>query len=296
MHRLFLLLFAVSAFAQNRPLQGVIDIHVHSDPDSMARKIDALEMARLARDEGMRAIVLKNHYAPTAQLAYVVGKTTPGIEVFGAIALNRSLGGLNPEAIEHAANTHGGNLKIVWMPTWDAQNDVTFRKLSTPFVPISKNGALLPETLEVIKTIAKHKLVLATGHSSPQEDLMLVREAKRLGVEKIVVTHPLLNVVSMTIPQMQEAVKMGAYVEFCVNQVLPTVSAETRIDPKDYVKAMRAVGVEHAIVSGDLGQPQHPVHTEGWKQFFEILKKSGMTDAEIDTMARKNPAALLGIK
>src|SRR5215467_13158684 len=107
-------LLAVLAYAQNRPLAGVVDMHVHSDPDSMARKIDALDMARMARDEGMRAIVLKNHYAPTPTLAYAVGKVTPGIQVFGAIALNRALGGLNPEAIEQGFAVHGGNLKIVW--------------------------------------------------------------------------------------------------------------------------------------------------------------------------------------
>jgi hypothetical protein len=161
-------------------------------------------------------------------------------------------------------------------------------KARAPFVPVTRNGQPLPEVIEVFKTVAKHDLILATGHSSATEDLILVREAQKAGVKKIIVPHPLLNVVSTSIPQMQEAVKMGAYVEFCANQVLPTVSAETRIDPADYVKAIRAVGAEHAIVSGDLGQPQHPVHTEGWKQFLSILKKSGLTDREINLMAGKS--------
>jgi len=47
-------------FAQS--LNGVVDIHVHSDPDSVPRSIDAIEIAKLAKARGMRALLLKNHY------------------------------------------------------------------------------------------------------------------------------------------------------------------------------------------------------------------------------------------
>src|SRR5215472_11255478 len=109
-------------------LAGAIDIHVHSDPDSVARSIDAIDLARLAKQRGMRALVLKNHYESTAALAYIVRKEVPGIEVFGGIDLNRSVGGVNPAAIERMVLTKGGWGKVVWMPTFDNENQVRFSK------------------------------------------------------------------------------------------------------------------------------------------------------------------------
>src|SRR6266566_3669226 len=123
-----LLLLAFSAATSLAQLKGIVDIHTHGDPDSVPRKIDVLELARLAKSEGMRAIVLKNHYAPTAQLAYIVRQVVPGIEIYGAIALNRSVGGVNPAAVEQAAAFKGKYLRIVWMPTFDAENNVRFAR------------------------------------------------------------------------------------------------------------------------------------------------------------------------
>src|ERR1700720_3832280 len=87
-------LLACAAHGQT-PLNGVIDIHAHSDPDGTPRSIDALDLARLAQQRGMRGLVLKNHYESTASLAYIVRKEVPGIEIFGGIDLNRSVGGIN---------------------------------------------------------------------------------------------------------------------------------------------------------------------------------------------------------
>ena len=162
-------------------LTGVVDIHAHCDPDSIPRSIDAIDLARLARDRGMRGLVLKNHYDPTASLAYVVRKEVPGIEVFGGIALNRTVGGINPAAVEHLAAVKGGWGRVVWMPTYDAENQVRYSKENRPFVPVARNGELLPEVKEVLRIIAQHRLVLATGHSSAAEDLMLIRAAKSCG-------------------------------------------------------------------------------------------------------------------
>ncbi len=83
----FLLVFGavMTSLAQENPLAGVIDIHVHCAPDSSPRSIDAIDLARLAKSRGMRGLVLKNHYQPTASLAYVVRKEVPGIEVFGGV-------------------------------------------------------------------------------------------------------------------------------------------------------------------------------------------------------------------
>ena len=290
---LLLLSSAALCLAQ---LQGIVDIHVHSDPDGVTRKLDALDTARLAKEAGVRAIVLKNHWAPTAQLAYTVAKVVPGIEVLGGIALNRAVGGVNPEAVKQGAAFTGGKLRIVWMPTFDAENYVSFSKQDLPFAAVSRDGKLLPETIEVLQLIAKNKLVLATGHSSAAEDLMLVCEGRKQGIAQIVVTHPMDAPIHMSLAEMQEAARLGAYVELCGNAVLPTHPKDRQIPVAEYVKTIRAVGPEHIILSGDFGQTIHPPFPEAWKQFLDILSKAGIGSAEIDLMAKKNPAILLGLK
>ncbi len=288
-HLLLAALCAASALAQ---LQGVVDIHVHSDPDSMPRSIDALDAARLAAREGMRALLLKNHYAPTVQLAYIVSRAVDGVECYGGVVLNRSVGGVNPAAVEQMARFKGGRGKIVWMPTFDAENQVRVSKENRPFVSVSRRWQLLPEVREVLAIVAREKLALATGHSSPQEDLMLLREGRKAGITRMVVTHAVLSPVSMSVDQMQEAARLGAYIEFVYNALLPSATGgPTTFDA--YAKAMHAVGAEHCILSSDLGQAVNPVHTVGWKAYLEGLRKAGVTPAEIDLMARRNPARLL---
>jgi hypothetical protein len=289
---LLLLISGGMSFAQ---LQGIIDIHTHGDPDSAARKIDVLELAKIAKAAGMRGIVLKNHYTATVQAAYLVSEVVPGIEVFGAIALDRAVGGVNPEAVRQAAAFKGKKLRIVWMPTFDSENEVHVSKENRPFVSVQRDGKLLPETIEVLKIIAKENIVLATGHSSSAENLLLTREAKKLGITHIVLTHPMSWRTTMSIPDMQEAAKMGAYIELCGASVLPSQSAKERIPVAEYVKAIRAIGAEHIILSSDLGQAINPVHTEGWIQFLDILRKAGISNSDLDLMDKKNPAALLGL-
>jgi hypothetical protein len=55
----------------------------------------------------MRGIVLKNHYDPTGGLAYIVRKEVPGLEVFGGVDLNLTVGGINPAAVSHMAEVSG---------------------------------------------------------------------------------------------------------------------------------------------------------------------------------------------
>jgi len=285
-----LVFIAVTASAQT--LTGVVDIHVHSDPDSMPRSIDAIDAAKLARARGIRALVLKNHYEPTASLAYLVRKEVPGIELYGGIALNRTVGGVNPAAVERMTLVKGGWGRVVWMPTFDAENQVRFSKENRPFVSVSKNGSLLPEVKEVLALIAKNKLTLATGHSSPQENLLLIRAAKDLGIDRIVVTHAMLPPVKMTVEQMKQATAMGAYLEFVYNAL---IGPNRVFEMPQYAAAIRAVGPEHCILSSDLGQAGNPLHPDGLEAFFRGLRAQGFSVAEIDRMSKTNPARLLGL-
>jgi hypothetical protein len=292
--RLLLCLALLTLTAQGQSnLTGVIDIHAHTDPDSRPRSIDAMDLARMAKARGMRGLVLKNHYESTAAQAYIVRKEVPGLEIFGGIDLNLTVGGLNPAAVDHMVQMKGGWGRVIWMPTFDAENQVRDSKENRPFVSVAKNGRLLPEAQQVIALAAKHRLLLATGHSSAEEGLMIVREARRQGVQHVVVTHAMKSPIRMTIPQMQEAAREGAFIEFDYGGLLGT-RPELRIE--DYVKAIRQVGPASAILSSDLGQPGNPLHPDGLAAFFEALRKQGFSQAEIDLMSKTNPARVLGLQ
>jgi hypothetical protein len=281
------LVIAAPSMAQT--LTGAIDMHAHSDPDGTPRSIDAIDLARLAKSRGMRAIVLKNHYEPTASLAYLVRKEVPGIEIFGGISLDLTVGGVNPAAVEWMTKIKGGYGRVVWMPTYDSEHQATSSGQQRPFARVAKDGKLVPEAVQVISIIAKHNLVLETGHSSPAEALLLIREAKRQGVQSILVTHAMSPIVGMSIPEMQEAAKLGAYLEFV--WVRPGSDAA-----KNYVPAIRQVGPEFCVLSSDLGQAANPLHPDGLLAMYQYLKSQGFSESEIDRMAKANPAKLLGLK
>jgi len=139
-------------------------------------------------------------------------------------------------------------------------------------VRISQNGALLPETKRVIAVIAKQNLVLATGHPTAEEALLLVREGRDRGVKHMVVTHAMMQPIHMSDTQMLEAAKMGAYIEFVYNGLIGSYKEFTfqRLCSRDPY-----VGVDHCILSSDMGQPPNPLHTDGLKMFFDGLKQSG---------------------
>ncbi len=283
-------ILVAAAYAQ---LQGVVDIHCHQDPDSVPRSIDAVDLAKLAKQAGMRGLVLKNHYESTASLAYIVRKIVPGLEVFGGIDLNRSVGGINPAAIERMVLVKGNYGRVIWLPTFDAENQVRYSKENRPFVSVSRNGELLPEVREVIALSAKHNLTLETGHSSPAECLMVIREAKRAGVKNVIVTHGAIAPVHMTAAQMKEAAGLGAWIEFVYNAL---IGPNKEFAPADYAKMIREVGPAHCVLSSDLGQAVNPVHTVGLVAYFAAMEKAGITRADIELMSRTNPAKALGLQ
>ena len=273
-------------------LHGAIDVHVHSDPDNVPRSLDGIEAAKQARSKGMRAIVLKNHYDPTAGLAYLARKEAPGLEVFGGIDLNLTVGGMNAAAVEHLTQVAGGWGRLVWMSTFDAENQVRYSKENRPFVSVSRNGALLPETRAVIAAIAKHRLVLATGHVSAAEALLLVREGRQQGVAHMIVTHAMNAPVLMDVAQMQEAARLGAMIEF-VGGSLATADAPARMDR--FADVIRRVGAQFCIASSDLGQKGNALPVDGFAAFLRALRDRGLSAADVDRVAKQNPAALLDL-
>jgi hypothetical protein len=276
-----------------RDLRGAIDIHVHSLPDNVPRSLDGLEAARFAKDRGMRAIVLKSHFDPTAGLAFLARKAVPGIEVFGGVDLNLPVGGMNPHAVEHMARVSGGWGRMVWMSTFDSENQIRVNKSKAPFVRVSDNVTLLPETKAVIASIAKHSLVLASGHVSAQEALLMFEEGRRVGVRAMVATHGMSAPTSLTAEQARQAAALGAFIEF-TSGTLATANAQAKVDR--LASDIRAVGIDHGILSSDLGQAGNPLPADGYATYIEALRKKGFTDQELDRMAKQNPARLLGLQ
>jgi Family of unknown function (DUF6282) len=247
----------------------------------------------MARAHGMRAIVLKNHYDPTAGLAYMVRKQVGGVEVFGGIDLNLPVGGMNPAAVEHLTQVSGSYGRVVWMSTFDAENQVRYSQQVRPFVSVSKNDELLQATKDVVAVIAKHGLVLATGHVSSAEGLMLLREGKRQGLRHMVVTHAMNAPILMTVSQMQEAASQGAFIEFVGGSMrLPDAPARVQ----RFAEAIRTIGPQFCILSSDLGQKGNPLPADGFADFIAAMRERGFTDAELARMTKQNPATLLGLQ
>jgi Family of unknown function (DUF6282) len=277
----WLIALGLSATVSWAQLEGVVDVHAHVDPETIPRSVDAMDLARIARKEGMRAIVLKNHYIPTAPIAFLVAREVPGIQIFGGLVLNTPVGGINPAAVEQMAQLRGHYGRIVWMPTMDRDR-----------VPVSRDGKLLPEVLEVFKIMVRENLALATGHATPENTLLLIREARKMGIDRIVVTHP-IN--SMSLEQQQEAARMGAYLEYCYGTTLE-YAGKGRRTLAEYAKLMKALGPEHCIMSSDLGNAVNPVHPAGLKSYIAGMLEQGITEQEIDVMLRRNPAHLIGLE
>ena len=307
-------------------LKGAIDMHAHQDPDSFgpsygqaARSIDALDLYTRAKASGMRGFIIKGHLDQTAGLAYYMRKLHPDMEIFGGMGSNLTTGTkVNPWAITHMAEMKGGWGRIVWMPSWDSENSIHRLPRRPPAYvavaqckglafwinypkPCPDGGELLPEVKEALQIIAKAKtrdsngdLVLATGHNSPPEVKLIVKEAVRVGVRHIILTHPLLDIVDMTMEEIKETIAMGPeiYAEFtaffCNNSGRPEVV-------KRYVEGIRAAGVEHAFVSSDTGQLNSNWQPDALATCARVLRANGFTERELDLMFKINPAKILGI-
>ena len=289
------------ATISENPLAGAIDFHVHSGPDSFTRSVTDFEIARIAKAAGMRALVLKNHFTMTADRAWLAERAT-GMTCYGGIVLNRAVGGLNAEAVERMLTFTGNRAKVVWLPTFDAENHIRRFGEDRPFVSVVKDGKPVPELNPIFALIAKHNLVLETGHSSAEECLILIRAAKKAGVKKILITHAMADPIGMMIDQMKIAAELGAKLE-CVwlsnlqgpMSHLPSQRHWKHVSTEDYAKAIREVGVEHFVLSSDLGQYLNPIHTDGMKAFLLALKEAGFTKEELQKLASENAAELLDL-
>ena len=296
---LALLLLVSTAATQDAPvsLAGIIDFHTHAGPDSRPRSMDDIEAARQFKEAGLRGMVLKNHFTMTADRAALAMSQVEGVEIFGGVVLNRSVGGINPEMVRQMVAFEGGRGKVVWLPTFDAEfneyrvgpdGNMAEPSPTDQVVRVLEDGEPVAALVEVFSLIGEHDLVLATGHVLPEEVLSLIPAAKAQGVRHILVTHPFHQ--HATIDQMRQLAAAGAVMEldwFAVHRGSYSV--------QDYVQAIREVGAEHYLISSDFGQEGNPTHIDGLRAFVRALQGEGVSDDEVDLMARRNPARLLGL-
>jgi hypothetical protein len=275
-------------------LLGAIDLHAHYGPDSYPRQWDAFEIAALAQDRGLRAIVFKNHWSETASIAYLVRKHgAQGIEVFGAVTLDTPVGGLNPQAVRYLVDVTGGFGRIVWLPTHDSEHEVAYNRDQRPSVAVARDGVLLPETLAILALVAEHGLTLATGHVTPAETLMILAEARKRGVTRLIVTHPLLDpqFTWMSVAELREAVALGAIIEITAGSLFREGPGRERV-----LEAIRAIGPDRFFVASDSGLVGTPNHTDALVMAARVLRQNGFDERALDTMFKHNPANLLGLE
>ncbi len=287
------------------------DLHVHIAPDVMTRRIDDVSLAERFLDVGLAGFGLKSHYTSTAERAQVVERAVPGIDVIGTLTLNASVGGLNPLAVEIAARE---GARIVWLPTVDAvgeagardrvypegvhpplwariQRELRDQGLETPPVAVvDADGEPLPALLAVLSVVARHGLVLATGHLTRDEIFPVVDAAQAAGVRQIVITHPEFPTEDLSVEDQVALAERGAILERCF-----TTPHTGKCSWERVVEGIRATGAERNLLSTDLGQPKSPPVEDGLALFADRLLALGLAEDEIRTMTVVNSRALAGV-
>lgn len=273
----------------NDLLKGMYDLHVHTSPDVVPRKCSDLELAARLIDSGMAGCAIKNHYSDTAARAALLQEQFPQLRIAGGITLNRSVGGVNPDAVERSAQAGG---KLVWFPTLEARAYKRFHKeteLSRYLTVLDEDGKLLPQAAEVLETAAQYKLTVGTGHLSAREGMALVAEAARLGCQ-MVLTHADNPADQYTTEQQVEAVRQGALVEHCF-----FTTYYSRVSIEEIAAQIRAAGCDNVILTTDFGQPKSPYSDEGMAQYAELLLKQGFSQEELRRMTAENPKFLISM-
>lgn len=288
-------------------ITGAYDLHIHSAPDLLPRKMDDIDMAQRIINCGMAGYAIKSHFFCTAERATLINKLYPQCHAVGTVCLNNSFGGMNAVGLEMAAKA---GTKLVWFPTIDTNVSMTRTfnlppekrpywagvvqelidsgKKVTPIDVLDENGKILPEVIDVLDVIAKNNMILATGHLSVAENMALVTAAKERKVERIIITHPAWSVAPHTIEEQLELVAKGAYIEYCVNSVL-----SGRADFGRLLGMYKAIGCEHSIISTDLGQSKNMYPDEGLLKFCTMLVEAGVPEDDVRKSIVDNPRNLI---
>lgn len=278
-------------------LKGIVDLHVHSWPDIRERAYTDFELMEAAVRVGARAIVIKSHHGTTMNRASLVNEHNRIVHngdndftMFGGITLNYAIGGLNPVAVETGIKM---GAKIVWLPTTSAANHMA-KYGKTGGIKCVENGEVVPELLSILELVKKYDVILATGHISSEEIFVVVKKAKEMGIDKIVITHPEFWVVGLTHEEQVELVKKyDVYLERCFAQ--PMGNGVYKSNLEDNYEIIKKVGCNNVIVDTDGGQVENPHWEIAFEKYMQFLFDKGITKKELEIMTIKNASKLLGI-
>jgi hypothetical protein len=291
-------------------VRGAYDPHIHVAPDVVKRRISDVALARRFAELGLAGFGLKSHYTSTAERARVVSEAVPEVDTIGTITLNRAVGGLNPVAVEIAARE---GARIVWFPTVSSENEQHEVLAADPngkvpvwvrfelelrehgvvpaVVPVvDGGGALVPEAHEVLAVIARHDLVLATGHLSRDEIFTLVDGAVEAGVRRMVVTHPEFPSQRLSVEDQCALAERGALMERAF-----TTPYTGKCSWEQVFESSRAVGVDRTVWATDLGQVFNPPVEDGLALMADRFLEAGFGEEEVRTMAVTNTRLLAGV-
>lgn len=285
-------------------LAGAVDLHQHPGPSPFPRRMGIADAARDAAGAGFRAIVVKSHHQSMVTdilaLQPEVLSEIP-IEVYGGIALNHTVGGLNPFAVELALRMGG---RVVWFPTLASPAHIEHHRHTTTNFPTSQvqlrdnppihiaddDGRLRPEAREVLDVIAAEDAVLTCGHLGVHDTDLLIAGAREAGISRIVVNHPVF-VVGASPEQAVEWARKGVYIEHCLSMYfgLP----ERRRDIEELLRFVDAVGPEQTIFSSDSGQKVNPLPVTLFRRAVRALLDRGVPAEQLTRLVASNADALL---
>jgi Family of unknown function (DUF6282) len=288
-------------------LEGAVDLHVHPAPSPMPRRVTAAEAAQQAAEAGFSAIVVKSHHHSTVMDVLALeqaGATNGGAKLYGGIALNGPVGGINPKAVDLALKMGG---RIVWFPTiGSAQHirhhhehpNLKFPKLDIHLEPeepievLDGDGGVRDEVYAILESIKAADAILASGHMAPAQITAVFEAAREVGVERMLVNHPNF-VIEATYDEARRWVELGAYIEHSLC-MYDEESTFHNWDLDTLVEWIEAVGADHSTLASDLGQTNNPLPSDSFRKIVARLLERGMPEDQVRTMVARNPAELLG--
>ncbi|GAB3561783.1 DUF6282 family protein [Amycolatopsis endophytica] len=284
-------------------LDGLVDMHVHSGPSPFPRRFDHVEAAQDGARIGMRAMVAKSHHHNTQMDVLAMKGRLSGVtaQVFGGIALNSTVGGLNPHAVRMCLRMGG---KVVWFPTISSgrhidchPEDGAFPTTTVPLTLeridiVDDEGVLKPEVGEILDEIKEQGAVLNGGHMYPEYIRTLFAAAKERGIKRMAVSHPDF-VIGADHGMCRELIELGAFVEHEVGMYDP--EGTQKWDPKQLLTWIEALGPEHTVLASDFGQASNPKPVDAWLRVSEALLDLGLPEKDLRRMVRDNPAFLLDL-
>lgn len=286
-------------------LVGGVDLHTHPGPSPFPRRMSILDAATDAATVGFRAIVCKSHHhsMQTDILALEpAGLAETGVQAFGGVALNRTVGGLNPYAVELALRMGG---RVVWFPTISSVAHLEFHKShqhtgfpvagiplrdNEPISVVDDAGALVSRAQDILSVIAAESAILNCGHLPADEIDVLVPAAVAAGVERIVISHPDF-IVGASPERVGAWCRQGAHVEHCLAMVVKNPSDGAGVEK--VAGYLSEAGVGQTIFSSDLGQKNNPLPITAYRRMVRRMLDVGTAEEDIRAMVGGNAAQLL---